>query len=75
MSAAIEIKRGFADVAHGQMHYRQAGVGVPLLTLHASPGSSRQLMPLIADLAAGAQVIAPDTPGNGDSPALFDREP
>ncbi|MCC6829066.1 MAG: alpha/beta hydrolase [Novosphingobium sp.] len=74
MTATIDqhfsVRRGFADVAHGQIHYRHAGSGPPLLAFHASPGSSRQLLRLIEDLAPTARVIAPDTPGNGDSPAL-----
>jgi pimeloyl-ACP methyl ester carboxylesterase len=69
------IRRGFADLAHGQIHYRHAGSGDPLLMLHASPGSSRQLVKLIADFAGTARVISPDTPGNGDSEPLSDREP
>lgn len=64
------IRRAFADVAHGQIHYRHAGSGAPLLLLHASPGSSRQLVSLIDDMADTARVIAPDTPGNGDSVPL-----
>jgi pimeloyl-ACP methyl ester carboxylesterase len=70
-----DIKRGFVDLPHGQMHYRQAGTGRPLLTLHASPGSSRQLVGLIGEFAKTNRVLSPDTPGNGDSVALFDREP
>ena len=69
------IKRGFVDVAHGQMHYRHAGHGDPLLLLHASPGSSRQLVRLIDKFSGEAWVVAPDTPGNGDSPALSAQEP
>ncbi|MBT0669239.1 alpha/beta hydrolase [Novosphingobium profundi] len=60
------------------MHYRHAGEGNPgraLLILHASPGSSRQQVRTIEDFAGERRVYAPDTPGNGDSPALFDREP
>jgi pimeloyl-ACP methyl ester carboxylesterase len=75
MMADNGIKRAFADVPHGQMHYRHSGSGEPLLLLHASPGSSRQLVKLIADLAVEARVIAPDTPGNGDSNALSAEEP
>lgn len=71
----ISIKRGFVDLPHGQTHYRRAGAGEPILALHASPGSSRQLAGLIRDLATDAEVFAPDTPGNGDSDVLFDREP
>ena len=70
MTPPPAIKRAFADLAHGQMHYRTAGSGAPLLLIHASPGSSKQLSGLIADLAGARRVIAPDTPGNGDSPAL-----
>jgi pimeloyl-ACP methyl ester carboxylesterase len=73
---AVPVKRGFVDLPHGQMHYRKAGdSGEALLILHASPGSSRQQVRTIEDLAAEARVFAPDTPGNGDSTALFDREP
>lgn len=75
MTDTINVRRGFVDLPHGQMHYREAGTGEPILALHASPGSSRQLLGLIRDLAGGARVIAPDTAGNGDSVALFDREP
>lgn len=75
MTVALEIKRGFADVPHGQTHYRHAGSGDPILALHASPGSSRQLTSLIGALASEGRVYAPDTPGNGDSTPLFDREP
>ncbi len=64
------IRRGFADVADGQMHYRTAGDGAPLLVLHASPGSSKQIVPLIVGLAQTRRVIAPDTAGNGDSTPL-----
>ena len=45
------IRRAFVDVPFGQMHYRYAGEGPVLVLLHASPGSSKQLEPLIARLA------------------------
>ena len=64
------IKRRFADLPHGQLHYREAGTGPVLLALHASPGSSRQMVGLMAQFAGAMRVIAPDTPGNGDSEAL-----
>lgn len=64
----MTIKRGFADISHGQIHYRHAGGdGPPLVMLHASPGSSRQLEPLMTAFAPTRRVIAPDTLGNGDS--------
>ena len=75
MAQVVEVKRGFVDVPPGQTHYRKAGSGPALLALHASPGSSRQLLGLIRDMAPTATVYAPDTPGNGDSTPLFDREP
>lgn len=70
MSTSPQIRRRFADLAHGQVHYREAGAGEPVLFLHASPGSSRQLSGMISDFAARYHVIAPDTPGNGDSEPL-----
>ncbi len=70
LSEKATIRRAFADVSHGQIHYRSAGSGTPLLALHASPGSSKQLVTLIGDLSGARQVIAPDTAGNGDSERL-----
>lgn len=64
------VRRRFADLGFGQVHYREAGAGPVLLLLHASPGSSKQLEPLIGRLARDFRVIAPDTPGNGDSAPL-----
>ena len=64
------IRRAFVDVPFGQMHYRYAGEGPVLVLLHASPGSSKQLEPLIARLARDFTVVSPDTPGNGDSTPL-----
>jgi len=70
------MKRAFADLAERQVHYRHAGQGgVPLVMLHGSPGSSRQLERLGDAVARTRQVIAPDRPGNGDSPALSLKEP
>ena len=70
-AAATRIRRGFADIAEGQVHLREAGVRDasrrPLVMLHASPGSARMLEPLIAGLARNRHVIATDTLGNGDS--------
>lgn len=64
------VRRAFCDFPDGHLHYRRAGAGVPLLLFHASPGSSRQTEPLIVELAADHAVLAPDTPGNGDSTPL-----
>ncbi len=72
------IRRGFVDLAHGQVHYRVGGrAGAPaLVMIHPSPGSSKQLEPLIQALVArGHRVLAPDTAGNGDSDALPMAQP
>ena len=67
------IRRGFADLPSGQIHYRFGGpeTGVPLVLIHPSPGSSKQIEALMQALAAaGRRVVAPDTAGNGDSDPL-----
>jgi pimeloyl-ACP methyl ester carboxylesterase len=73
-----EVRRGFAAIAEGQVHYREAGVPqpgkVPLVLLHASPGSAKALEPLLRVLGARRHVIAPDTLGNGDSSAPADGQ-
>ena len=70
------IRRGFVDITHGQVHYRHAGAdGGPLVMLHASPGSSRQLEPLMAAFAPTRRLFAPDTLGNGDSVAPREAHP
>jgi pimeloyl-ACP methyl ester carboxylesterase len=66
------VRRGFVDVAHGQMHYRTCGdPSLPALVMfHGSPGSGYSLVPLACHLAAHRHVIALDTAGNGDSAPL-----
>ena len=69
----IRIRRGFVEIAEGQVHYREAGRRQdgkpPLVMLHASPASARTLEPLLRVLGRERHVIAPDTLGNGDSVA------
>lgn len=72
MPAPVRVRRGFADIDEGQVHYRHAGLEKrgsirPLVMLHASPGSALMLEPLIAAFGRTRPVIAPDTLGNGDS--------
>ena len=72
MSSGMElVRRGFVDVPGGQIHYRYAGSkeASPIVLIHASPGSSKSLEPLIKAFAKRWWVIAPDTMGNGDSTA------
>jgi pimeloyl-ACP methyl ester carboxylesterase len=72
----LPIRRGFCDVAGGQIHYRMAGEGgTPLVLIHASPGSARSLEPLMQALAPQRRVIAPDTMGNGDSAGVIPAQP
>ena len=69
------IKRRYAYAGDRRVHYRRAGTGPPLVMLHASPGSSYVLEPLIALLARSRTVIAIDTPGYGESEGLGIEEP
>ena len=58
------------DGAEIDLHYRVTGSGPPLFALHPSPLDSAFMAPLMARLARRATVIAPDTPGFGDSDPL-----
>lgn len=74
------IDRAFVRVAEGLVHLRRVdgGDGEPLVMLHASPGSSLQLAPLLGALSAlpdAPSLIAPDMPGNGDSDAFAPDDP
>ncbi|MCS6802192.1 MAG: alpha/beta hydrolase [Chloroflexota bacterium] len=65
----------YAHAGERRVHYRRAGDGPPLVMIHASPGSSWSLEPLIARLSERYTVIAPDTPGYGESSPLEAEEP
>lgn len=74
------ITRHFIDVPNSdgttrRVHYRRAGAGPPVLLVHQSPRSSAEYLPLIGRWARHFTVIAPDTPGFGDSEALPHAEP
>jgi len=73
----MNVKRRFMDMPGGQVHYREAGTAaaMPLMLLHASPGSSKQLELLAGQLAENFHVIAPDTLGNGDSMPPAQEQP
>lgn len=76
-----EIERAFVRLDEGQIHLRRlpaSGPGTPLLLLHASPASSWFMQGLMLALrAAGCtgEIVAPDTLGNGDSPAPATDDP
>jgi pimeloyl-ACP methyl ester carboxylesterase len=63
----MRIRRGFVDTPEGQIHYRTAGEGRPLILLHQTPRSSTEFLDIIAPLAAHFRVVAMDTVGYGDS--------
>jgi pimeloyl-ACP methyl ester carboxylesterase len=74
------VDRQFMRLADGRLlHWRsaepaEATDATPVLLMHAGPGSSAGLVPLIRELGAQRRVIAPDTPGYGDSePPAMDR--
>ena len=62
------MRRGYVDSPDGQIHYREAGEGEPVIILHPTPMSSRALIPLIeATAAQGFRAIGMDTMGYGES--------
>ncbi|HEY6870313.1 MAG TPA: alpha/beta hydrolase [Novosphingobium sp.] len=61
-------RRGYADWAGGQLHYRHAGAGPAVILLGGAPRSGGQFDPVTERLAAaGLHAIAPDIPGFGGS--------
>ena len=79
MTPIHECDRDFVRLDEGLMHYRHAAaardtrvLAEPVWMMHASPASSRSVEPLACRIAtlADCRVIAPDTPGNGDSAPL-----
>jgi pimeloyl-ACP methyl ester carboxylesterase len=69
------MKRAFADIPEGQMHYRIEGQREPVLLLHPGVGSSDAFTITMPCMSGKYCVIAPDFLGNGDSdPAPFAYE-
>lgn len=68
----MTLRRRFADLPHGQVHYRTGGAGgpAPLVLLHGGASNGAALAPLAAALAATRRVMVPDLPGCGDSDPL-----
>ncbi len=70
------ITRHFVSIENKrQIHFRKAGKGPPVLLLHQSPKSSKELIPVIDGLKKNFTCIAPDTPGNGNSDPLQEKNP
>ncbi len=68
------VKRGYADMRWGQIHYRIATPRLPerewktpLVLFHQSPLSSLEYGPLISEMGRDRVVVALDTPGQGGS--------
>lgn len=61
------VTRAFLDTPEGQIHYRSAGAGRPVLLLHQTPRSSDEYRDVIPLLARELRVVAMDTIGYGDS--------
>ncbi|WP_013324304.1 alpha/beta fold hydrolase [Gloeothece verrucosa] len=62
-----KIKRAFLDTEDGQILYRIAGEGEPLLLLHMVPRSSDEFKELMTIGVQNRQLIAMDLMGLGDS--------
>lgn len=70
----VPVKRMYADCRFGQLHVRVARPETdganrhpPLLCLHQSPKSGRQMIEVAARLGTDRMVYAPDFPGFGES--------
>jgi pimeloyl-ACP methyl ester carboxylesterase len=65
--ASRTVHRAYADLSRGQMHYRIAGSGPPLLMLHPNGFSSDLWSDVIPHLAREFTVVAPDRYAHGQS--------
>jgi pimeloyl-ACP methyl ester carboxylesterase len=70
MTASVPVRSGFVNVGQGQVHFRYAGHGPPVVLLHDSPRSSAMHRPMLQALAGEFTAIAVDTPGYGLSTPL-----
>jgi pimeloyl-ACP methyl ester carboxylesterase len=61
------MKRGYADIPEGQMHYRTEGEGEPVILLHMAVASSDEFSRAMHYLSKYYRAIAPDFLGAGDS--------
>ena len=63
----MQIKRGFINTPDGQIEYREAGEGKPLLFMHATPVSSAYYAEYFRFFPSGYRLIAMTTIGYGES--------
>jgi pimeloyl-ACP methyl ester carboxylesterase len=66
----MSISRHFVDIEGRRVHYRKAGKGPPVLMVHQSPRSSAEYESLMLEWSGDFTLIAPDTPGFGQSDPL-----
>jgi len=74
MTNSITIRRAYTDTPYGQLHYRYAGEGEPLLLIHQTATSSYAYEPMMSHLASSYRVLAVDTPGYGMSDYPTNKE-
>jgi pimeloyl-ACP methyl ester carboxylesterase len=74
VSEQTRVRRGFVRTSLGQLHYRTAGDGPPLVLLHNTWLSSRMFGAVLPQLAREFQVVAIDTLGQGHSDPAPPRE-
>ena len=68
----MPIRRGYVDTSLGQMHYREAGAGAPVVLFHRTPSSSAGYQRVLPLLGERYLALAPDTPGFGMSDPLYE---
>jgi len=64
------LKKAYIDIGEGQLHYRYCGVDKskpPLVMLHQTASSSQMFERVMENLFNEFKLIAPDTPGFGQS--------
>jgi pimeloyl-ACP methyl ester carboxylesterase len=68
----MKIRRAFADLSVGQVHYAECGAAQapPVVLLHQSPRSWTEYRAVLPLLGARHRAIAMDTAGFGDSAAI-----
>ncbi len=69
-NAERPIRKGFINAGGGQIHYRTAGSGPPIILQHDSPRSSVLQIPQLQAFSDTFTAIAIDTPGYGNSTPL-----
>lgn len=63
------VRRAFANIPFGQLHYAEAGAGEPVVLLHQTPRSWDEFRDVLPILSERYRAIAPDSLGFGDSVA------